>query len=982
MTSGRRKEKRECEIERLTMNIIYTLCYGLSQKCNFVQKDFSAFLLSENLNRPALNTARRFGVTCAHETGRLLETSSITAYEQKVDEIINRAIDEGHFIIVIIDDFTTVHSYRQPEYEQTSNAKSMCTIVLRVFENIKAIPLNDSISHLDPNVLSPQILSLELTDNANLNILTTSFAAAMPHQIKSQFFNPETVRCRLGTHEYKESDDARLMRRLDNMYLLDFQECKLKNIDGNRTALSILFKTKVRNYCLKYPLMVLGDWPTQFYLRQIVYNRLRKAPSRSSLTPNVFCQPEASYFLQMYNPELSIIPMLGALHISLNAQENVMKMFHSVFKFLYQTLFPNSKLADKPKPCRTTLILEAVYGGWTVVRDPITQLLSKCRDIECTALINLFDNYIPLVLSIYSIIFKCNLFKEYFKSVIRVWIMFFCFRRRHYDKAPLVWLSNILYWKKMKPGIFNIIKENITIFDEYPVENAHSIFRAQTKAYFTVDQLIHRVKSVFASKSKQHEFRSAFTPPRYYSLNVNQLQSLKLRAASILKTFFVNKITNLISGNYSINKDLWGCEKIPLECLPIGYQSKFPPQGNKLCDLPGCNSGEVICWKRFDGCAHAFHKRCLTNEDVCSICQTFLKKELERLAKIAKDAVLAQEVRGDINDNISNETNKEVDDVPCVEEITEAEVMNKIGELTKELYSLSPPSYLISEGLSSSDCISSNDNRRHHCRICQHEIKGHKKISDNKKHCPICPGSTCSASGHCIPCTCDFHSSQQEVSTHEESLILSSYFFVRDHISKCIFPSQISQEQMARSFWCNACTVISLYTGISFLDKTLHLSSGDITEELAMQYKACIQLGVSVYENILNPPDNQPNLSVTDVLSQIRLPLRDPGNFKGIMIDDTSETSFEVVVANACSEPGRKCLLFILQPDHSIVFCMNHDTIAAFDSHQYGNNFGAMIMCGRLDYFDSFMAQFHHSMREGYGKTVRGANYNQLELKL
>ena len=99
---------RECEIEILTMNIIYTICFGLSQKCNFVQKDFSASLLTENVNRPALDTARRFGVTCARETERLLETSSITAYEQKVDEIINRAIDEGHFIIVIIDDFTTV----------------------------------------------------------------------------------------------------------------------------------------------------------------------------------------------------------------------------------------------------------------------------------------------------------------------------------------------------------------------------------------------------------------------------------------------------------------------------------------------------------------------------------------------------------------------------------------------------------------------------------------------------------------------------------------------------------------------------------------------------------------------------------------------------------------------------------------------------------------------------------------------------------
>eukprot|EP00795_Rhopilema_esculentum_P007374 gene7374-13115_t len=177
------------------------------------------------------------------------------------------------------------------------------------------------------------------------------------------------------------------------------------------------------------------------------------------------------------------------------------------------------------------------------------------------------------------------------------------------------------------------------------------------------------------------------------------------------------------------------CKRYGPECTELcqcGYLGKFLPEGNKLCDLPGYNSGDVICWKRFDGCTYAFHKRCLTNEDVCPICQTFLKKELERLAKIAKNAVLSQEVRDDINDNISNETNKEVDDDPCVEDITKAEVINKIGELTEELYSLSPPSYLISEGLSSSDCTSSNDNRCPHCRICQHEMKGHKKISDDK----------------------------------------------------------------------------------------------------------------------------------------------------------------------------------------------------------------------------------------------------------
>eukprot|EP00112_Aurelia_sp_Birch-Aquarium-sp1_P019588 Seg4870.3 transcript_id=Seg4870.3/GoldUCD/mRNA.D3Y31 product="hypothetical protein" protein_id=Seg4870.3/GoldUCD/D3Y31 len=185
MSAERRNTKRKAELDKLTMNIIYTLCYGLSQKCNFLQKDFSAFLLSENLNRPALNTARKLGVTCASETGRVLETSSIAAYEHEVEEIIDKAIEEGHFIIVIIDDFTTIDSHRRPGSEQTSNAKCMCTIVTRVFPNIPAIKMDPNVNHLDPDVVSPQALAKELTSNEYMSSLSSTFASAMSDTMRS-----------------------------------------------------------------------------------------------------------------------------------------------------------------------------------------------------------------------------------------------------------------------------------------------------------------------------------------------------------------------------------------------------------------------------------------------------------------------------------------------------------------------------------------------------------------------------------------------------------------------------------------------------------------------------------------------------------------------------------------------------------------------------------------------------------------------------
>ena len=226
-------------------------------------------------------------------------------------------------------------------------------------------------------------------------------------------------------------------------------------------------------------------------------------------------------------------------------------------------------------PWRRTLILELIYGGWTLIRSAVITTFSSCRDPEYGALLNLLDNYLPLVLAIYSVVFKSNKFLDYFNSVIRVWAMFYCFNRRHYDKSPLIWLSNIFYWQKYRPDIFDLVRNYVTLLDEYGVENTHSILRAQTKPYYTVEQLAQKAKSIFASKSEQHNFRSAFTPPQYYSFSGKQLNSLKLKAASILKSIFVKKGNKLSEGNVALDTELWGGETISSQCLPIGYHTNL-----------------------------------------------------------------------------------------------------------------------------------------------------------------------------------------------------------------------------------------------------------------------------------------------------------------------------------------------------------------------------------------------------------------------
>ena len=130
----------------------------------------------------------------------------------------------------------------------------------------------------------------------------------------------------------------------------------------------------------------------------------------------------------------------------------------------------------------------------------LTDKFSAFKDIEYQTLLNLLDNYLPLALSIYSVTFKLNNFSEYFNAIVRIWTMLLCLKRHHYDKALLVWLSMCAYWGINNPALFEMLRSHLLIFDEYPVENAHSIIRSKTNPHDSVESLRKKAKAAFESK--------------------------------------------------------------------------------------------------------------------------------------------------------------------------------------------------------------------------------------------------------------------------------------------------------------------------------------------------------------------------------------------------------------------------------------------------------------------------------------------------
>ena len=135
--------------------------------------------------------------------------------------------------------------------------------------------------------------------------------------------------------------------------------------------------TGLKTYMEKFVLLQPGDWPCQFFSRNIVYEQLKNAykcfenPNKGKRSPATKTSDQHSTEDKFQNDHMytyniktaennpqatitdasmsnnkyfslkSVVPLIGPLHISLNSREHVMETFHPFFKSIYEKLFPN-----------------------------------------------------------------------------------------------------------------------------------------------------------------------------------------------------------------------------------------------------------------------------------------------------------------------------------------------------------------------------------------------------------------------------------------------------------------------------------------------------------------------------------------------------------------------------------------------------------------------------------------------------------------
>ena len=112
-----------------TVTIIYTMVCAQSQKCDWFQKMTGLYLQKHRLTDKGFEALRREGTTVSSKTMRNFSKTKVFEHQNIVKKFIDEAIEKSEFMILMIDDYTNIHSLQRPkDPSNPTNVARMATI--------------------------------------------------------------------------------------------------------------------------------------------------------------------------------------------------------------------------------------------------------------------------------------------------------------------------------------------------------------------------------------------------------------------------------------------------------------------------------------------------------------------------------------------------------------------------------------------------------------------------------------------------------------------------------------------------------------------------------------------------------------------------------------------------------------------------------------------------------------------------------------
>lgn len=305
--------------------------------------------------------------------------------------------------------------------------------------------------------------------------------------------------------------------KLDTCTLVDEFEQNLKSMEDYKKAINHTLECAgVEEYLRQYIIPLPGDWPTWYFTKKLI------AQSQNSSEESI------------YN---SIVPEQGAFHVTLNAHEDVIKIYHFFFAAIYHDVF-GAVLPVKPKHFRINLVLIGTLCGWLLIREKVLEKFKHCKDLEYICVIHILEEILPLVFFQYGVIFTSGNLTEYMNIMFRFLIVYIIWGRHHYDRGTLSMLNDLYHQKKHYEEYFDFKRKWLAILTEKKVEIWHSLLRFHLCSYYTGTD-IHNIAIALAASATATTFFNAFVRPYARGNNSEKnLQRVAGKTAEVLLQIF------------------------------------------------------------------------------------------------------------------------------------------------------------------------------------------------------------------------------------------------------------------------------------------------------------------------------------------------------------------------------------------------------------------------------------------------------------
>ena len=181
--------------------------------------------------------------------------------------------------------------------------------------------------------------------------------------------------------------------------------------------------------------------------------------------------------------------------------------YHGILIFTRAYSQPESEDIESLQSCQLLEECEQNLKSLQNYKESLDRVISKYPDIRQY----LKQNLLPFPADFQYQIFRTGNFELYLSVMSQMAILFNIWRRRHYDKSTLSFLSDCDYQKNFLPEYWQCKQHWLYLFVEKKIEIWHSLLRAHTQSHDN-GELIEKVAKTVASTGFLANFWEAFVP--------------------------------------------------------------------------------------------------------------------------------------------------------------------------------------------------------------------------------------------------------------------------------------------------------------------------------------------------------------------------------------------------------------------------------------------------------------------------------------